>query len=218
MDGVHDMGGMDGFGKVRPEQDEPVFHEAWEGRVMAMNRALGASGLWSIDTARFSREVLAPEVYLSSSYYARWQLGLEAMLAERDLVHADELAAGSSLRPATQLPRGPFTTADVGRVMTRGAFGRPAVAPPRFAPGDAVRAKNIHPRTHTRLPRYARGHVGTVERVQGCHAFADASALGRDEAHWLYTVRFEGRELWGDDADPTLTVSVEAFEPYLAPA
>jgi nitrile hydratase len=105
----------------------------------------------------------------------------------------------------------------VVRVLTRGSFEQAPAAPPRFAPGDEVRTRNIHPSTHTRLPRYVRGHHGLIERVQGCHLFPDASALGREEAHWLYTVSFEARELWGDEADPRQTVSVEAFEPYLEP-
>jgi nitrile hydratase len=217
MDGVHDMGGMDGFGKVEPESNEPVFHEAWEGRVMAMNRTLGAAGAWNIDMARYSREELPPAVYLASSYYERWQLAMEQLLVERGLVDADELAEGAALRPGKRLRRGKFTAGDTERVMARGSFERPASAPPRFSPGDAVRARNIHPRAHTRLPRYVRGRAGIVERIQGCHVFPDASALGREEAEWLYTVRFEGRELWGEETDPTLTVSVEAFEQYLEP-
>jgi nitrile hydratase len=217
MDGVHDMGGMDGFGTVVPEQNEPVFHEAWESRVMAMNRAMGATGSWNIDVARFSREALPPDVYLSSSYYERWQLGMEQLLLERDLVGTDELAAGHAAHPGKPLKHGKFTSADAAHLLSRGSYERPAPAAARFAPGDAVRARNIHPRTHTRLPRYVRGHVGIVERVQGSHVFPDASALGREEAQWLYTVCFEGRELWGDEADPTVRVSVEAFEPYLEP-
>jgi len=217
MDGVHDMGGMDGFGQIVRESNEPAFHKAWEGRVMAMNRALGAAGAWNIDMARFSREALPPAVYLSSSYYQRWQLALELLLIDRGLIDADELAAGQGLRPGKRLRRGKFTTADLDRVMTRPCCARPPDAPARFTPGDQVRAKNIHPRTHTRLPRYVRGHTGIVERVQGCHVFPDASALGKPEAQWLYTVRFQGQELWGKETDPTLTVSVEAFEPYLDP-
>jgi nitrile hydratase len=215
MDGVHDMGGMDGFGKVEPEPNEPVFHEAWEGRVMAMNRAMGAAGAWNIDAARFARESLPPRVYLSSSYYERWLLAMERLLVERGLVDGEELTVRRSLHPGRPLPRGALTTADVERSLTRGSFGRPATAPPRFAPGDTVRAKNIHPRTHTRLPGYARGHVGTVERVRGFHVFPDSAALGQEDPQWLYTVCFAGRELWGDDADPALMVSIEAFEPYL---
>jgi nitrile hydratase len=109
-----------------------------------------------------------------------------------------------------------FTTAEIDRVLTRGSFSRTATAPARFRPGDRVRARNINPRTHTRLPRYVRGHLGTVERVHGCHVFPDAAAAGKGEQpEWLYTVCFGARELWGDDADPTVTVSIEAFEPYL---
>jgi nitrile hydratase len=215
MNGVHDMGGMDGFGRIEPEANEPVFHADWEARVMAMNRAMGATGAWNIDMSRYSREILPPEVYLASSYYRKWLLGLEQMLLERDLVGADEIAKGHALRPAKPLKRN-FTTAEIDRVLTRGSFSRTAKAPARFRPGDRVRARNINPRTHTRLPRYVRGHLGTVERVQGCHVFPDAAAAGKGEQpEWLYTVCFGARELWGDDADPAVTVSIEAFEPYL---
>jgi len=218
MNGVHDMGGMDGFGKVEPEPNEPVFHSAWEARVMAMNRALGATGEWNIDMSRFSLESLRPDVYLASSYYRKWFLGLERRLLERDLIAEDEIASGHALRAGKPLKR-KFTTADIGRVLTRGSYGRPATAPARFKPGDRVRARNINPTTHTRLPRYVRGHTGIVERVQGCHVFPDTAAIGKGEhPQWLYTVCFDARELWGDDADPTVTVSVEAFEPYLESA
>jgi len=217
MNGVHDMGGMDGFGKVEPEANEPVFHAPWEARVLAMNRAMGATGAWNIDMSRFSREALAPAVYLASSYYRKWFLGLEQMLLERGLVDADEIAAGHALRSGKHLKR-KLTLADIGRVLTRGSFGRPASAPPRFNVGDRVRARNINPPTHTRLPRYTRGHVGRVERVHGCHVFPDTAAVGQGEhPQWLYTVCFEAHELWGDDADPKVKVSIEAFEPYLEP-
>jgi nitrile hydratase len=216
MDGIHDMGGMDGFGKVEPERDEPAFHERWEGRVLAMNRAVRGLGAWNIDVDRYGIESLPPRVYLTSSYYERWFLRTVRLLAERGLVAADEMAAGHALRPGKGLGRGTFTLADVERVMRRGAYGRPARAPAQFKIGDRVRAKNIHPKSHTRLPRYVRGHVGVVERVQGCHVFPDSVVAGKGEdPQWLYTVRFDARELWGADADPTVKVSVEAFEPYL---
>jgi nitrile hydratase beta subunit len=218
MDGIHDMGGMDGFGKVVPEPNEPVFHQRWEAAVMAMSRAIGASGAWNIDQARYGIELLAPRVYLTSSYYKRWFLRLEQMLLQRRLVDADEIAASRGLRPGPPLKRGKFTHADVERIMKRGAFGRPEPAPARFKPGDRVRARNIHPKAHTRLPRYARGHSGTVERLHGCHVFPDAVVLGKGEdPQWLYTVCFEGRELWGDNAEAGLIVSIDAFEPYLEP-
>ena len=219
MNGVHDMGGMDGFGKVEPESNEPTFHETWEGRVMAITRVMGANGGINIDMQRFGRESLRPDVYLASSYYQKWFLAIENQIVERGIVGADEIAAGHSLRQSAPVPRGAFTMADVKRIETRGSFAREPQAPAKFKAGDRVRAKNINPVTHTRLPRYVRGHVGMVERNNGCHVYPDTNALGQgDHPQWVYTVVFEGRELWGDDADPTLKVSIEAFEPYLEKA
>ena len=218
MDGIHDMGGMHGFGKVEPEPNEPVFHAAWEGRCLALNRAMGYTGIWTIDQTRAGIEELPPDVYLTSSYYKKWALRLENLIVELGLADADEIKAGHALRPGKALKR-KLTTADVPNSLTRGSFARPARAPVRFAPGDRVRTKNVHPATHTRLPRYARGRTGVVEALRGCHVFPDSAALGKGEdPQWLYTVRFEGRELWGDSAEPSLKVSIEAFEPYLEPA
>src|ERR1044071_6087755 len=119
MDGVHDMGGMDGFGKVEPEPNEPVFHHPWEGRVLAMSRALGVFRQWSIDASRYAIELLSPAVYLSSSYYERWFLRNVHMLIERGLIDADEVAARHALHPAKQMKRGRFTLADGGSVTKR---------------------------------------------------------------------------------------------------
>jgi nitrile hydratase len=219
MNGVHDMGGMDGFGKVEPEPDEPVFHEKWEGRVMAMVRALGAQGAFNIDAARFYRELLPPLVYLGSSYYKKWFLGFQDMLVAKGYVNADEVKAGHALKPTKAPRRGKFTVKDVERIMIRGAFSRAAPAAAKFRAGDRVRAINFHPVTHTRLPRYVRGHVGVVERDHGCQVFPDSDAIDAGEnPQWLYTVVFEGTELWGRNADPMLKVSIDAFEPYLEPA
>jgi nitrile hydratase len=216
MNGVHDMGGMDGFGKVEIEKNEPPFHHEWEGRVMAMVRAIGANGGINIDMQRFSRESLPPVVYLESSYYKKWFLALQQSMLDRGMIDGDEIEAGHSLRPSLPLKRGKFSMNDVQRVMTRGSFSRAPTASPAFAVGNRVRTKNINPVTHTRLPRYARGHIGTVERINGCHVFPDTNARGEGEnPQWLYTVVFSGRDLWGDDADPKLKVSIEAFEPYL---
>ncbi|HEY3909366.1 MAG TPA: nitrile hydratase subunit beta [Stellaceae bacterium] len=215
---LHDMGGMHGFGRVEPEPDEPPFHQRWEGRVLAMQRAIGFTGLWTIDAGRAALEALPPLDYLGSSYYRRWFLGLQNRLLQRGLVDADEIAAGHSLRAGAALPR-TLTEADVAKTQTRGEFARPTNAPARFKEGDRVRARNLNPPTHTRLPRYARGKTGTVEAVRGCHVFPDTAALGAgDNPQWLYTVVFPARELWGPDADPAIKVSIEAFEPYLDPA
>jgi nitrile hydratase len=218
MDGVHDMGGMDGFGKVEPEPNEPPFHARWEGRVLALQRSMGYAGAWHIDNSRAAQELLPPPVYLTASYYQRWALAMERNVIERGLAGPDELAAGHALRPGKPLKR-KLTPEVIKEGLTRGSFYRQAQAPARFKPGDRVRTRNIHPHTHTRLPRYARGRLGTVELVHGCHAFPDAVATDRgDDPQWLYTVVFESRELWGPDADPTLKVSIDAFEPYLDPA
>lgn len=216
MNGVHDMGGMDGFGKVEAELNEPTFHAKWEGRVLAMVRAMAAAGAYNIDASRFYRETLPPDVYLASSYYKKWFLGLEDMLRDKGFITKEDIAAAHAVAPALPLTPGKLAADDVERTMVRGKFGRPAPAPAQFKAGDRVRARNIHPLTHTRLPRYVRGHVGIVERDHGCHVFPDTAAHGGGEnPQWLYTVVFDGTELWGADADPTVKVSIDAFEPYL---
>jgi nitrile hydratase subunit beta len=217
-DSIHDMGGMHGFGKVEPEPDEPVFHDAWEGRTLALNRAMGYTGVWTIDQTRAGIEALPPDVYLTSSYYKKWELRLENMIVGLGLADADELAAGHALRPGRALKR-KLAVADVPNSLTRGSYSRPAQSPARFKSGDRVRTKNIHPATHTRLPRYARGKTGVIEAVRGCHVFPDTVAIGQGEdPQWLYTILFDGRELWGETSDRTLKVSIEAFEPYLEAA
>jgi nitrile hydratase subunit beta len=213
---VHDMGGMHGFGPVEAEPNEPVFHEAWEGRVYALQRAMGATGLWTIDGGRASLENLPPLAYLSASYYKRWFLGLERRLVVHGLVGEDEIAAGRALWPGIRLNR--KLTAEDAKAVSYPHYDRPPPAPARFKAGDRVRTKNLHPNTHTRLPRYARDKLGTIEAVRGCHVFPDSAALGTGEnPQWLYTVVFSARELWGEDADPATKVSIEAFEPYLLP-
>jgi nitrile hydratase subunit beta len=216
---VHDMGGMHGFGPVEPEPDEPVFHGAWEGRVHALQRAVGAAGLWSIDGGRASLEILRPATYLASTYYQRWFLGLERRVVRYGLVGEDEIKAGHSLRPGVKL-RHVVTPAEAARSPVRGNFERTSSTPAKFKPGDRVRTVNINPATHTRLPRYARDKEGVIEAIRGCHVYPDTAALDvhNEDPQWLYTVVFTGKELWGDAADTAIKVSIEAFEPYLLPA
>lgn len=219
MNGVHDMGGAHGYGAVEPEPDEPVFHHDWEGRAFALTIAMGATGEWNLDESRFARENRPPADYLSRTYYEIWLGGLERLLAERGLVEPEEVEAG---RPAGEPRpvRRTLAAEDVPKMLGRGGpTVRDVERPARFAVGDRVRARNIHPPTHTRLPRYVRGRVGTVVLVHGAHVYPDAHASGGGEdPQWLYTVRFDGRELWGPDGDPRSGVSVDAFEPYLEPA
>jgi nitrile hydratase len=218
MDGVHDMGGMDGFGKIEPEPNEPPFHAPWEGRVLALQRSLGYARAWSIDAFRYAQEKLHPIVYVGASYYQRWALAMQQALVERGYVGEDEIAAGHARRSGASFEH-KLTPAVFKEALGRGSYYRQARSPARFKVGDRVRVRNMHPAGHTRLPRYVRGHFGTVELVHGCHAFPDAVASeDTDVGQWLYTVVFDGRELWGPDADPTMKVSVDAFEPYLDPA
>ncbi len=217
MNTIHDMGGMHGFGPVEPEMDEPVYHEKWESRVYAMQRALGILGLWTIDQSRSKLEAMEPGTYLGSSYYKRWYLGLEMRALEHGLVTPAEIEAGHALEAGSGTNR-VFTAENVA-TMNRGNYFRPESAPAKFKAGDKVRTLNINPDTHTRLPRYARDKTGMVEACRGCHVYPDTVAINEGEhPQWLYTVVFSGQELWGAEADPSLKISIEAFEPYLIPA
>ena len=163
-------------------------------------------------------EVLPPIAYLAPSYYQRWFLGLEKRVSRMAWSARTRSTPGTSLRPGRRLNR-KLTVADARSATTRGNFERPAPAPAKFKAGDKVRTRNINPTTHTRLPRYARGKLGTVEAVRGCHVYPDTAALGDDD-HPNGSTRScsPARELWGEEADPSITVSIEAFEPYLEPA
>jgi nitrile hydratase len=220
VNGPQDLGGQHGFGPVAPEPDEPLFHAAWERRALALTLAAGAMGHWTIDESRHARESLPPPVYYSASYYEIWIRALEALLIRHGFVTAAELHAGHAAGPGTA-PRRVLKAADVAATLARGgpADRDPGGTRPAFAAGDRVRTAVMNPTTHTRLPRYARGKRGTVAAVQGFHVFPDTNAHGLGEApQWLYTVVFDGRELWGRDGDARLRVSIDAWESYLEPA
>ncbi len=220
MNGVHDMGGMQGFGPVRPEANEPLFHAPWEREALAITVAMGACGQWNIDISRSARESLPPAQYLGSTYYANWLAGLEKLMLQRGMVSATELQTGQAHNPPLPGVRR-LDAAQTAQALAQGTASTRAIdRQPRFTVGQRVRARQIHPSGHTRLPRYVRGHIGTVERVHGAHVFPD-TRVGRtvppfvDDAHWLYTVVFDGQDLWGSGASTGLLVSVDAWEPYL---
>lgn len=213
MNGVHDMGGMHGLGRLAPEAGEPVFHADWEARVHALNLASPMRG--NIDAGRHRLELIPPADYLRMSYYERWLARLEALLLDAGLISAAELASGRADPAAPEST--PRLAADaVETALTRRLSYEREASPPLFAPGDRVRARNLHPEGHTRLPRYVRGRTGVVERRHGAHVFPDshAHAGGEDPRH-LYSVRFEARELWGPDASPRDSVRLDLWEPYL---
>ena len=218
MNGVHDMGGMHGMGPITPEPEEPVFHETWEGRVFALNRATAALGKWNIDASRHSIERIAPSDYLRMSYYEKWLAGLVTRLEESGLVTRVEFESG---RPAPGAAKAtpPLTPEQVASTVSeRGWFERPVNAPPRFAINQPVRTLKINPTGHTRLPRYARGRIGVIDRAHGAHVFPDSNAHFRGEnPQHLYSVRFSARELWGDAAAPRDAVYIDLWEDYLEP-
>ena len=218
MNGPQDLGGQMGFGPVTPERDEPIFHAEWEKRALGVTLAAGAMGHWNIDESRHARESLHPADYYSSSYYEIWIKALEVLLKRHGFVSDADLAAGRAVDPAAT-PKRVLKAAEVPAVLARGGpCDRPVAAPARFKSGQRVRTKNFHPIGHTRLPRYARGKEGVVDAVREGFVFPDSNAHGGGEnPQWVYTVLFDGREIWGEGADRTLTVSIDAWESYLEP-
>jgi nitrile hydratase len=220
MNGIHDMGGMHGMGEIAYEIDEPVFHEPWEGRVYALSRAMGAWRRWTLDSSRHAIERLPAEEYLRSSYYERWLAGLVDLLVRHDFVTEEELARGSAAPGAA--PAAPALTAEIARAVSRRipSADDPSVKP-KFALHQRVRTLNIHPTGHTRLPRYARGKVGTIERDHGVYSFPDTAALctgSGDNRQHVYSVRFSARELWGDVASARDSVHLDLWDDYLESA
>jgi nitrile hydratase len=219
MNGPQDLGGQMGFGPIAPEKDEPYFHADWEKRALGVTLCAGAMGHWSIDESRHARESLHPADYYSSSYYEIWIKALEVLLTRHGFVTVDELAAGRELGTRTR-PKRVLKGADVPALLARGgSCDRPVETQARFKAGDRVRTKNFNPAGHTRLPRYARGKVGVIDAVRGGYVFPDTNAHGRGEnPQWVYTVVFDAGEIWGEGADPTLSISIDAWENYLEPA
>lgn len=224
MDGVHDLGGMEGFGDVVREENEPVFHEQWESRVLGMALAFLPGAGVTIDEFRHAIERMDPAHYLGSGYYEHWldaltRLGVEkGMLAPEELeARVREMAASRRKRPARA--RNPtFAEALAAGIRAGAPAARPAPAPPAFATGGAVRVRRMHPHGHTRCPRYVRGARGKIVLHHGAHVFPDASAHGDPKrAEHLYTVAFDAAELWGPEAEPG-SVRIDLWEPYLEPA
>jgi len=219
MNGVHDMGGMHGMGPIEYEKNEPVFHQAWEGRVFAMRRAIGAWGKCNIDAARHAIELVPPAEYLRMSYYQRQFTAFVAMLIQHGFVTGAELESST---PASGSPRAvpALTVAGAATLIAKGVpTSRSAAVAPRFQTGQRVRARNLHPVGHTRLPRYARGRFGIIHRDHGVFVFPDTNACFQGEKpQHVYSVRFRARELWGEHAPPNDSVYVDLWDDYLEPA
>ena len=219
MNGVHDMGGMQDMGAVQREKNEPVFHQRWEGRVWGMMWLGSAWGKWNLDAMRHAIERIPPADYLRMSYYEKWLAALVDLVTGRELVTRAELESG---KPAAGSAKAtpPVKAEGVPALIARGnPVKRDVAVAARFQVGQRVRGRNINPVTHTRLPRYARGKIGTVERDHGVFLFADSNAhfQGEKPQH-LYSVRFAARELWGEQAPARDAVYVNLWDDHLEPA
>jgi nitrile hydratase subunit beta len=213
MNGIHDMGGMQDMGPVQYEKNEPVFHTDWERRVFAM--------VWATDFPpgfRYQREIIPPAEYLRMSYYEKWLTGFVNLMLKHGMITPSELETG---KPVPGTRKGKLLPA--AQVPAEIAKGDPSIrnvpVAPRFQTGQRVRALNMNPVTHTRLPRYARGRIGTIERDHGVFDFEDTASqqLGEKLQH-VYSVRFAARELWGEEASGHDSVYVDMWDDYLEPA
>jgi nitrile hydratase subunit beta len=217
MNGIHDAGGMQDMGPIEYERNEPVFHAGWEARVYAMNRAVTATGKLK-GGLRPPIESLTAFEYLRMSYYEKWLWSLTERLVASDLVTRAELESGRAANgSAKSVPA--VSVADVPAFMRRVPPLRKDKVAPLFQVGQHVRVRNINPVTHTRLPRYVRGKVGTIERDRGVATLPDTNVygLGENPQH-VYSVRFSARELWGDQVPTQDAVFVELWDSYLEPA
>jgi nitrile hydratase len=219
VNGIHDCGGVDGLGRIARESAEPVFHAEWERRVFALLWALGFNGFWNLDEFRHAIERMPAIEYLQTSYYEHWLHAMETLLVEKHIASADDLSAARG-RAA---PRGhmsqsgaPMNTPAVvhliangfpSKILDGGAAG--------FKVGDRIRTRNINPSGHTRLPRYARGRQGVIERDYGVFPFPDRNAHGGSAAEHVYLVRFSAQEVWGAEASTRDSLRLDLWEPHM---
>jgi nitrile hydratase len=220
MDGIHDLGGMHGFGPIPQAPGDAESQTPWERTVQGLFRAALARRLLNLDEFRHGIERMAPSDYLTSSYYERWYRSVERILVEKSLVTEAELTATTGLldQQAGMVSQSREELASgAPRQGASRQFRRDGPAP-SFSVGDRVVTRNMHPTGHTRLPRYARGKRGIVERVHGVFVFPDTNAHGLGEQpQAVYSVQFDAHELWGADSELETKVSLDLWESYLEP-
>jgi nitrile hydratase subunit beta len=223
VNGIHDMGGAHGYGPIEPEQNQEIFHAEWEKRVPALSAATRVTHTLNIDESRYGIERMPPAEYLTHTYYERHLFTLELNLVEKGVLTEQEIE-----QRIEQLQRDPGAVTrrdDPQHADALINYRRYVELPPspdtaraRFRPGDRVQARNVHPEGHTRLPRYARGKRGVIDRFHGVETLPDANAHGRGPSpEPLYSVRFAATELWGPSADGPGSVFIDLWESYLEP-
>jgi nitrile hydratase len=201
MDGMHDLGGRQGFGPVRYTLNATFFHEPWEVRANALYAFAVRRGIFNMDEYRHAIERMEPRHYLAASYYERSLTSLATLLVEKGVLTRDELERRAGGRVPLAAPSAP------GRTN--------APAREQFEPGDRVRVKADYVAGHVRMPAYIRGKSGIVVSESPAYPFPDAHAHGvaaQDEP--TYDVRFRSEDLWPNSADPAL-VHVGVFQSYL---
>ena len=216
MNGPHDMGGMQCYGPVIPEENEPVFHDDWEKKALALTVAMGFAGKWNLDISRFARESLPADFYLTKSYYQIWIAGLQNLMLERNMLTEGELQTGKIEIPGVEVNRVVLAEEMPSALAAGGPVDRDAILEPGFSSGERVKALNINPQGHTRLPRYVRGKVGEIVSVQGFHVFPDSNANSEGEnPEWLYSVAFDAQELFGPEVEEGNRVMLDCWGAYL---
>lgn len=215
MNGAHDMGGMQDMGPTAPEKDEPVFHADWERRMFALFNAVDVE--WPY--RRTQIELIPPAEYLRMSYYEKWLAALPQILTKTGMASAAEIESGKAIG-GTNAKWHVLTLAEVATWdVPEPATTEKITAHTQLHVGQRVRARNLNPVGHTRLPRYVRGKMGTITRDGGIEELQDTDiqGLGPKQQH-VYTVRFAARELWGDQANPRDSVYADLWEGYLESA
>jgi nitrile hydratase len=215
MDGVHDLGGRQGYGPIDVDETLEPFHEPWEARVHAIVRGFTRPAAFSIDWFRHVRECIDPADYLTRPYYDQWLQTYAAMMIDAGAVTVEELATGRSSGPIPNMPAPmpPEQVATAKKSMAR--FDRASSIRPAFVPGDAVKTISLSPLHHTRLPQYARGREGRIEAFHGCHILPDTNMAGDGPAEPLYTVSFRAADLWPEAAIRADRVYLDLWESYL---
>jgi nitrile hydratase subunit beta len=218
MDGVHDLGGRQGFGQIVDKDDDKPFHAQWEMRAFGITQSSASAASWTIDWFRYCRELTGPVDYLTRPYFDQWITTRAAQLIDEGYLTLDEVKRGSAAFAAK--PGRPPQTAEAARVSVKDArsFAASVNAPPRFALGEKVRCRLDGASGHTRLPQYVRGRAGEIHAHHGGHVLADASARGERRGEHLYTVSFASADLWPEAKGSADRVFVDLWESYLEPA
>lgn len=215
MDGIHDLGGRQGYGPIDVHEGPNPFHMPWEARLFGITRAFTEPVETSLEMFRLARECIEPAEYLGRRYYDQWLLAHEVLLVDTGVATVEELSTGRSQHGIDGMPK-PMSVAEVAVAKYRQIrFDRPSDGHPAFTVGETVRIRSRGATGHTRLPQYVRGRLGTIERFHGFHIFPDSNVMGDGFAAPLYNVSFLSADLWEEHAGRTDRVRLDLWEPYL---